>query len=161
MSAKTSQLQIRVTEGEKETLKRLAQAAGLSLSSYVLAQALPSTDQKFAAGIEALADGQVDQRVALNQVRSALRDLSPQDGLAHPRIRELSPVLQNMVAAIVEQFAQDKGADPPDWVKDISPLERPHFGWSLSSLRPYQIRVTPVPYKRRNVFLDPATSLTP
>jgi uncharacterized protein (DUF1778 family) len=160
MSTRTSQLQIRVTAAEKETLKRLAQTAGQSLSAYVLSQALPSTDRRFAEALEALADSAADPRGALAALRAVLRDLSAEEmkpALAHPRVRELTPVLQNVVAAVVEQASADKGAEPPAWVQDVLPLDRPHFGWNLQSLRPHQIHLTPAAFKRRNLFFDPAS----
>ena len=58
MGTKTSQLQIRVTPEQKEALKRLAADAGISVSKYVLACALPSGQLEFARHIQALRNHQ-------------------------------------------------------------------------------------------------------
>lgn len=71
-------------------------------------------------------------------------------------VRALSPFLQNYVAAMVEQAAHKKSLAPPDWVRDIEPLSVPWFATPLSSLRMHLLRAAPVPFKRRNLFVDAA-----
>lgn len=159
MSARTSQLQIRVTPDEKKTLKRLARAAGSSVSAYVLAQALPSGTREMAAAMDELASagGEIS---AAGPLWTLLRSLTADEvasTAAQPRLSELSPRTRNLVAALVEEAASEKGVDAPEWVRQVQPLERPHFGWALESLKPHQLRVTPAPFKSRNLFFDPAT----
>jgi len=55
MSAKTKYLQIRVSPEEKERLRALAERAGLDLSSYVLARALPDLQASLDRIVETLA----------------------------------------------------------------------------------------------------------
>jgi hypothetical protein len=159
MSSRTSQLQIRVTPGEKETLKRLARAEGRSVSAYVLSQALPSASRDMAAAVEELATAGGGLRAA-GPLWTLLRSLTGDEiasAAAQPRLSALSPRDRNLVAALVEEAACEKGVDPPDWVRTVPPLDRPHFGWALESLKPHQLRVTPAPFKARNLFFDPAT----
>lgn len=161
MPIKTSQLQIRVTEEEKAALKRLARAANLSVSRYVLAQALPSRPGEIERLLDALGRPGADIPATLDQIQRVLAE-APADGVAGalghpPPLERLEPVHRNRLAATVEQVAYAHGVDPPAWVANVAPLSRPHFGWSLASLQPHQIRVTPVPFKRRGLFFDPAT----
>ena len=158
MAAKTSQLQIRVTEEQKTALKRAARAANMSVSQYVLRQTLPSYGVELSRLLERVADG--DRRHALDELAALIDEIPAADfvdSLSAVPLQRLTPLAQNQVAAVVEQAAQARSVEPPRWVDAIRPLARPHFGWSLESLRPHQIRVTPVPFKRRGIFFEPAT----
>lgn len=58
------------------------------------------------------------------------------------------------MAALVEQAADQKHVAPPAWVGDVAPLETPRFATELKSLRMHLLRSAPVPFKRRNIFVD-------
>jgi len=67
----------------------------------------------------------------------------------------LTPYLQNYVAAMVELAAHRRDVPPPAWVHKVIPLEmEPHFATPLASLRLHLLRTSPVPFKRRNIFID-------
>lgn len=156
---KTSQLQIRVTPEEKQALKRLAEAAGESLSTYVLSRALPTVNRELAAAVGELAQAG-GHLAASGSLRALLRDLSGDELLspaARPDLDGLPPLARNVVAGLVEEAAHDKGVEPPEWAETVAPLDRPHFRWALESLQPHQLRVTPAPFKRRNLFFDPTS----
>ncbi|HUF74941.1 MAG TPA: hypothetical protein VMM35_01625 [Longimicrobiales bacterium] len=160
MAAKTSQLQIRVTEEQKAALKRLAAAAKMSVSAYVLGQALPSRQQQLERVLAGLSAPGADAEAAFRELADLLADVGTddfRDVLGNPPLERLGPVVQNQLAALVEQAANGRGIDPPDWAQGVPPLGKPHFGWPLSSLRPHQIRVTPVAFKRRGIFFDPTS----
>ena len=162
MSVRTAQLQIRVTPEEKVALKRLARAAGQSVSRYVLSQVLPSIQLEFGRLVRSLEAEGADSGAALSDLHSLLSDLSPREfsnAVSDLDLGTLSAILLNYVTAMVEQAAHTKGVDPPAWVQGVASLERPHFVWGLRSLRPHQMRVTPVPFKRRNLFMDPAVGM--
>ena len=164
MGARTSQLQIRVTSAEKAALKRLAGAAGESVSSYVLGRVLPSAELDLVQLYGRLVEMGVDHRATLSELEQTLGRLTGSelaDRVPAPEEGTLSPVLLNCVAAMVEAAAQRRGVDPPRWASETTPLARPHFGWTLRSLRPHQIRVSPVVFKRRNIFFDPARGPSP
>jgi hypothetical protein len=57
---------------------------------------------------------------------------------------------------MVEQAAHQQDVVPPAWVRDVEPLDEPHFAVPLSSLRLHLLRAAPVPFKRRNIFVDSA-----
>lgn len=164
MGARTSQLQIRVTPAEKAVLKRLADAAGESVSSYVLGRALPSSELELIGLYRRLTETGVDHSVTLVELESVLERLPGSDfgeSVPPPGSEGISVLLLNCVAAMVEAAAHRKGVDPPGWTAQTPPLTQPHFGWALRSLRPHQIRLSPVAFKRRNIFFDPARGPSP
>ncbi len=55
---------------------------------------------------------------------------------------------------MVERAAQAKRVAPPEWVRGIVPLDTPHFMTPMVSLRLHLLRSSPVPFKRRNIFVD-------
>jgi len=72
---------------------------------------------------------------------------------ADAELENLPRLLQNYVAAAVEQAAVEKSVMSPTWVDAVEPPARPNFAWDLPSLRPHLMRVTPLAFKRRNVFI--------
>lgn len=153
---KAQQLQIRVTAAQKAALKRLARRAGQGVSAYVLSRALPSAALRFEELLRALGD-EGERRFALAELNDLLAGLAPgelADAAADADLRGLAPYLQNYVAAMVERAAQQKGVAPPAWVRDVPPLEKPHFVTPLRSLRLHLLRASPVPFRRRNIFID-------
>ena len=125
MSAKSSQLQVRVTEEEKAALKRLAAAADLSVSAYVLAQALPPRHGDLARLLADLAGAGDRQRAVLEALAAYIAKTKPgefTDALAKASLEPLSPVVRNQVAAMVEQTAHSLGVDPPEWVEGVLPM---------------------------------------
>jgi hypothetical protein len=156
MNAKSQQLQIRVTPRQKAVLKRLARAAGLDVSAYVLSRALPPAGLKFAAILARLGDGE-DRRYALAELNDFLTALAPAElpeAVAHADLRKRSPFLRNYVAAMVEHASHQKRVAAPSWTAEVEPLELPYFATTLESLRPHLLRASPVPFKRRNIFVD-------
>ena len=160
MTTRSEQLQIRLTPGEKAALKQRASAAGQDVSAYVLACALPQTPGRLLAAIEALRGAlreDAGRRFALAELSDALTELAPAEfGAAWDTvdIRSLGAFLQNYVAAMVEQAAVEKRVPAPTWTRDVEPLAGPHFSTSLTSVRLYLLRVTPLAFKRRNIFTD-------
>jgi hypothetical protein len=159
MASKSSQLQIRVTREQKEALKRLAHRAGQDVSAYVLARALPESRLRFDALLDALRDPdqQRERGYVLAELNDLLTGLSSGElssAVEHADLAGLSPYLQNYVAAMVELAAHRREARPPAWVRDVEPLETPHFVTPLKGLRLYLLRTAPVPFKRRNLFVD-------
>jgi uncharacterized protein (DUF1778 family) len=154
--AKTQQLQIRVTPEQKSALARLARRAGQDVSTFVLSRALPSAALRLREILSAL--GEADRRrFALAELNDLLTELAPRElaeVTAGADLRGLSSYLQNYVAAMVELAAHQKGVVPPAWLRDVHPLEEPHFATALEGLRLHLLRASPVPFKRRNIFID-------
>jgi len=154
--AKSEFLQIRVTPAQKAGLRRLATAAGEDLSSYVLARALPAARLRFEELVDALGDG-ADHRFVLAELNDLLSGLAGSEmtvATVDADLGPLSPFLANYVAAMVEQAAGAKGVAPPAWTSRVAPLELPYFAAPMRALRPHLLRSAPIPFKRRNLFVD-------
>jgi len=164
MGARTSQLQIRVTPAEKAVLKRLAEAAGETVSGYVLSRVLPSSEAELAALMSRLGEADVvDSDTIFREIAEALEEIPPdelREAVPEPAADTTPPVFRNRLAALVEADAKRRGGRVPSWTRTVPPLPRPHFDWSLTSLKPHQLRVTPVAFKKRNLFFDPAVAAT-
>lgn len=157
MGARSEQLQIRVTPVQKRALKERARQARMDVSAYVLARALPNETARLTGILRTLRRDDADRRFALAELNDLLTTLtSPRfaDVVETLRVDALSPLLQNYVAAMVEQAAAQKRTSPPAWVRHVVPLDAPYFAVSFPSLRPYLLRVSPVAFKRRNLFID-------
>ena len=130
----------------------------MSVSAYVLARALPAGSNALDAALANLPGGGPSKEGALAALERALATLTTSDfgeRLHSVNTADLSPVMRNRLAALVEGVAHERGVAVPPWVPLIPPLENPHFRWPLRSLRPYQLRATRVGLKRRNIF-DPS-----
>jgi hypothetical protein len=126
------------------------------MSSYVLSRALPSARTRFEELLSLLGEGPED-RYVLAELNDLLARLAPAefgDTLAHADLSRLAPMPRNYVAAMVEHAAHLKGTAPPPWTADVAPLESPHFTTPLAGLRLHLLRASPVPFKRRNIFVD-------
>jgi hypothetical protein len=156
VAAKTQQLQIRIAPAQKTALRRLARAAGLDVSSYVLARLLPPEQGRFAGLLRRMGE-EADRRFALAELHDLLRSCAPaqfSEAVAVADLRDLPVWLQNYVAAMVEQAAEQKELAPPVWVGNVTPLDDPHFATPLRSLRLHLLASSPTAFKRRNIFID-------
>lgn len=156
MNTRSAFVQIRVTPEEKATLKRLAQSSGQDLSSYVLSMSLPATRLRFEEILGSLRED-ADHRFALAELNDLLSGLAPMEfhGTVHTAdLSGLSPFLQNYVTAMVEQAAGLKKVASPAWTRSVVPLPLPWFATPLRGLRLHLLRASPVPFKRRNLFVD-------
>ena len=154
-SAKSSQLQIRVSPAEKAAIQRAARRAGLDMSAYVLSRVLPAPARRFQELTTSCRDPE-DARFALAELNSWLAILGPgelQEAVASAP-SGLTPYLANYVAAMVEYACAQHGVAPPAWTRAIAPLAAPVFGSALMSLRLYLLTHSPAPFRRRNIFID-------
>ncbi len=155
-SAKTMQLQLRVSPEEKSTIQRAAKRAGLDMSAYVLSRVLPSYERRVHDLVRLLKDDGQSRFVLaeLNDLLSGLEadDLRQAVSMSPPS--SLSPKMANYWAAMVEQACADQDIPLPVWTRTIAPLETPMFGSSLESLRLHLLAHSPPAFKRRNIFID-------
>lgn len=130
--------------------------AGRASQPYVLSRAMPDTRIRFAQLLEALRD---DDRhsfalAELNDLLTGLTSGELCDAVEHANLTGLTPYIQNYVAAMVELAAHRRDVPPPSWVRDVEPLTEPRFATPLAGLRLHLLRASPVPFKRRNIFID-------
>jgi hypothetical protein len=74
------------------------------------------------------------------------------EGLAKPAIDDA--YVTNYVAAMVELAVHLRGVYPPSWTAEIAPLPEPVFFLPWQSLRAHLLLESPVPFRRRNIFID-------
>lgn len=119
--------------------------------------ALPDTQLRFARLLKVLRD---DDRpgfvlAELNDLLSGLTSEELCGAVEHADLTGLTPYFRNYVAAMVELAAHRRDVPPPAWVRGVEPMEmEPHFATPLVSLRLHLLRASPVPFKRRNIFID-------
>jgi len=157
MSTKTEQLQIRVTAAQKAALRARAEAAGMDVSSYVMARALPKAADEFEGILRGLANERERAAWFAELERLLLSLGAPAFVAAVERadfLHALDPVTQNLVAAFVEQRASALGVAPPGWVFNLELPATPWFASDLKSLRPYLVASSPVPFRRRGLFVE-------
>lgn len=156
MPTKTAQLQVRVSPRQKARLRRLAAAAGTDVSAFVLARVLPDDPGRFAALVRGLPEAEAPAfpLAELHDLLTACAAVEFAALVAEPPPATVAPWLANYVAAMVETAAHRLTCPPPPWVHDIVPLDRPWFATDLRALRPYLLRVSPVAFRRRNLFVD-------
>jgi uncharacterized protein (DUF1778 family) len=153
-STKTGQLQVRVSEDQKQAIQRAAARAGLDMSSYVLSRVLPAVAERFGELLRAI---RTNERFALAELNSFLSSLTTgelrETVASDPGVR-LSDYGANYVAAMVELVCAQRQVAVPDWVRAIAPLKQPVFGSELQSIRLHLLMHSPAPFRRRNLFVD-------
>jgi hypothetical protein len=155
-AAKQTQLQIRVTEAEKDAIRRAAERAGLGMSAYVLSRALPRPAARFQECLRELGAAG-DPSFGLAELSSLLAAFTAgelRDAVASPPPAALEPFVINYVAAMVESRCAVFGLAIPAWVRAVPTLAAPYFGSALTSVRLHLLINSPVPFRRRNIFVD-------
>ena len=154
MSTKAEFLQVRVSKSEKRALARAAASAGLSLSAFVLARALPPDDGGFARACERLKTA-AEPQLVFASLHDALASLDPEaiGALPVPAL-ELSSFEAAYVASMVEVAAVRAGARAPAWCRSVPAQARPWFASALVNLRAHLLTSSPPPFRSRNLFVD-------
>lgn len=155
-SARDAQLQIRVSEAQKQAIRRQSRRAGMGMSEWVLSQLLPSAPEIFQRLLDELARAERPGLVhaEISDLLEPLAAAEFERAVAEPPRARLTPYWQNYVAATVELAAARKHAQVPAWTEDVRPLAAPVFGSSLESLRLHLLSNAPPPFRRRNIFID-------
>jgi hypothetical protein len=152
---KSQFIQIRVTSKEKSALVRKAKMLGLDLSKFLLQPVTPSVSDDFIKLVSELASSSRVQ-TQLAELNDLLTSATGDQihNLPKPNLERLDEEMSNYVTACVEYSAWKSGTSPPDWVNSVSPLKSPFFGSALIALRPYLLKVSPPPFRARNIFID-------
>jgi Protein of unknown function (DUF1778) len=154
-AAKTSHMQIRVSDQEKAAIRRAAKRAGLDMSAYVLRRVLSIPADDFSECVKACAGPAPAYALAeLNTLLSGITAGELGEAIGVPPPLTLTPFLANYVAAMVEVACERHGTAVPAWTKAIAPLAEPAFGSALLSLRLHLLRHSPPAFRRRNIFID-------
>ncbi len=152
---KTAQLQIRVSLSEKAEIRARANAAGLSISKWLLGKVLPDVELKFHELVGNLVNGK--RTLTLAELNDFLTSLDVNEftrAVSASPTNKLGEFEMNYLAAMIEEAASKKKALPPEWTKGIEPLKEPYFGSNLESLKLYLLTNSPAVFRRRNIFID-------
>lgn len=152
---KSAQLQLRISPEQKKQIENRAKKAGFTLSEWVLKKLLEEKTTEFTALLGQLAK-EKEWSHSLASLHDYLFHLSSDDlekSLPAPSVH-LSPILLNIIAAMVEQAAVQKKLKPPAWVCQTAPLKEPYFATKLNSLKLHLLISSPLAFKRRNLFVD-------
>ncbi len=154
-SAKSEQLQIRVSAQEKSAIQHAAKRAGMDMSAYVLSRVMSVPAAEFGALVAACAGPA--PRFALAELNSLLSAFTPgelRNAIAVPPPSVLTPFLLNYVTAMVEYACAKRAIAVPAWTRAVAPLAEPVFGTTLQSLRLHLLTHSPPPFRGRNIFID-------
>jgi hypothetical protein len=155
-ASKLSQLQIRVSKADKSSIRNAAKRAGMDMSAYVLCRLFPPARAEFQRAAAALnAPGAPAFALAeLNSLLTRLTGAELRDAIASSPEVELAPFLANYLAAMIETACEKRAIPRPGWLRGIAPLDEPHFGSSLRSLRLHLLTNSPAAFRQRNIFVD-------
>ena len=154
-SAKTTQLQIRISKAEKSALQHAAARAGLDLSAYVLGRVHSQPSAEFRQAVRATVQGEASFALAeVNALLSRFTAGELREAVADGLPVSLSPYLSNYIAAMVEVACAKRGVPLPGWTRTIAPLPVPAFGSTLQSLRLHLLTHSPAAFRCRNIFID-------
>jgi hypothetical protein len=153
---KSLQLQVRLSPRDKRRIEARARQAGLPVSAWVLGRLLPSAATEFERLCERLALEATPAFVyaALNDFLSPLGRDEFLTAVADAPTPKIDPEPLNYLAAMIEQAAMMLNVAPPDWTRDVPPLERPVFASNLESLRLHLLINALPSFRRRNLFVD-------
>jgi hypothetical protein len=156
-ATKNGFIQIRVTAEEKRAIRNSARKAGMRMSRWMLSKALPERSYRFWDILKNLEKGQ-DRKFALAELNDFLTRLPPHEfepaTAEFPSGVHLSAADSNYVAAMVEYAAARINVPPPDWTGAVIPPEEPVFGTDLKSVRLHLLVHSPLPFRKRNIFID-------
>jgi hypothetical protein len=157
---KTEQLQIRVSPEAKSTIRKRAQAANMDMSEWILSVLFPPAAREFQSLVAEVAKQKQSSNrfYAFAALSDLLHGLEP-DTLAQAvadriEIERRDEFIFIYIAAMVELACHQKKINPPTWIQEAQGLSQPYFGSSLLSLRLYLMTHSPVPFKKRNIFID-------
>ena len=153
---KSLQLQVRLSPRDKRCIEARARQAGLPVSAWVLGRLLPTAATEFERLCERLALEAMPAFVyaALNDFLSPLSRDEFATAVADAPAPKIDPERLNYLAAMIEQAAMMLNVAPPDWTRDVPPLERPVFASNLESLRLHLLINALPSFRRRNLFVD-------
>lgn len=155
-NSKISQLQIRVSPTQKTAIQKAAKAANMDMSKWVLQRLFPPQAKRFQTLTQALTKTK-QARYALAELNDFLSTMTRDEfslAVENKPTAGLSSYYLNYVTAMVEHAAVQKGLSPPPWTETIPALDKPTFGTDLQSLRLYLLSHSPIPFRRRNIFID-------
>ena len=153
---KISQLQIRVTQEEKQAIQLAAKKVNMGMSEFVLDKVFSQDQSRFQKLMKQLKASK-EKTYILAEIHDLFMKVTTSEFeqmIRMPPIVRLSPYWENYIAAMIEHTAHQKEVTTPAWLHEIEPLDHPHFGSDLKSLRLYLLTHSPSSFRNRNIFID-------
>lgn len=155
---KTQKIEVRLTEAEKNMLKRMCKIQNKEVSELVKEKLFLRSNQEFCELVEDIEATKQDP-FAFARLSEFLKVLTPENFLKAVEYfpsHIQSPFCKAYVASMVEFTAHVLGVLPPLWVKETVALEEPYFGSTLKNMRAYLMTQSPIPFRQRNIFIESA-----
>ncbi len=155
-TAKTTQLQVRVSAEQKRVIARAAKRAGLGMSAYVLERALGVGEHRVGELMRRLGNS-AERSYALAELHDVLVRLGVDElrrALGDAPLATLDPESANYAAAMIETAFVRAGIEAPAWTRASQPLITPLFGSKFESLRLHLLANSPPAFRRRSIFID-------
>lgn len=152
---KSETIQIRVSKAEKEKLKKLSQVHKMCVSEFILSNLLTDISAYEVRQLyELIAKGE-NRVLSLFNLRNKLKKISPAfwDGAVGIVPDFLDPFSLAYVASTIEELSYIRGLSYPEWCTGIKALSEPYIGSDQETMNFYILVNSPVPFKRRNIFL--------
>lgn len=154
---KSTWLQVRLTSAEKEALRESAARAGQDISSFVIQRTLWPAAPEFEQLVRWMLRSP-DSHVPYAEFADYLHTLPAARGAelaSKPAgFDELSAYQQNSICAMIEHRCAFWEVNPPRWLLEVPSLDVPHFAGGLMSWRPYLLVMSPLVFRRRNLFVE-------
>lgn len=155
---KTKYLQIRVTQEEKKLIERIAKRNNTTISELILDKLLSENlnKDKFQNLVSDLAKSKKPSLVfaEISDFLNKLHGDEFKTAVDEKPKAKLSNYHQNYLAAMIEFSANTKKVNPPEWINEIDVLTEPVFGSKLKNLRTHLLLNSPIPFRKRNIFID-------
>ena len=110
-------------------------------------------DSIHAAGLRILADGDDSWTVHLFDFVDAFRRGAGSHLLSEPPPRELPLRLTAIMSGTVERLCGEADVEVPPWCEMVPALREPWFVSGVENLKASALAESPLPFRRRNVFV--------
>lgn len=153
---KTEFLQIRVTSTEKKLIQSKARRLGMDMSVWVKSRLFSEQNQNYRELIDSILD-KSSSKEALAFLNDFLHALTAKE--FHEVVTEIpehfiNSLEGNYIAAMVEMAAHQKNITSPSWTNKYAGLSKPYFSSKFEKLRLHLLLSSPIPFRKRNIFID-------
>lgn len=141
---------------EKQWIQKKAKELDLDMSVWVKQLLFSQKNQTYMNLMDAISNSKFSKE-ALAHFNDFLDRLPAKDFVE--TVMEIPGIFKdtfhgNYIAAMVEMAAHQKKVAPPSWTKKYTGMEEPYFASSFENLRFHLLVSSPIPFRKRNIFID-------
>jgi uncharacterized protein (DUF1778 family) len=156
---KTTQVQIRLSFEQKESIRLAAERAGLDMSQWILSKIFSQPKARLLDILTQLKSVQhnKERSYVLNDFNAFLSSLDAQslhDACGEDHKIKLDDLMANYVAAMIERAYFVKNLPSPKWLAEFDGVAEPFFASSIQAVRMHLLISSPPSFRRRNLFVD-------